>query len=273
MYPYFIVFGRVAPTFGMFMLLGMGAALGVVALLSKLSAKNPTVEVNFSDTMLAGLMGFAGAVIGGFILRPLMRLPGIIISWELYSTIPVGAFFNYLFGEFVFYGALLGGVVGTFIFCKMFKIQILQTCDMLAPAIATGHAIGRIGCLFAGCCFGIVVRHDHPLAIIYPPVLLHATENAPRLATPIIEAVVLAILSALLVLVFLKTKIKGLTFSLYFILYAVARFIIEFYRGDYIRGIYGIFSTSQYISMGVFIAGVIIMILSIKHSRDTKKER
>ena len=267
MYPYFTVFGRMVSTFGIFMLIGMGVAIGVVKLLSILSAKNPAVEVDFSDTVLAGLMGFAGSVIGGFLLRPLMKLPEIIISWELYSMVPVGTFFTYLFGEFVFYGALLGGIVGTFIFCKMFKISKLQTADMLAPGIAAGHAIGRIGCLFAGCCFGVVVRPDHPLAIVYPPVFLHATENVPRLATPVIEAVVLAMLSAFLIFMFLKTKIRGLVFSLYFILYAVARFIIEFYRGDYLRGIYGIFSTSQYISMGVFIAGIVIMILSIRRNQ------
>ena len=267
MYPFFIVFGRIVPTFGIFMLIGICVAIGVVKLLSKLSAKNPTIEVNFSDTVLAGLMGFAGAVVGGSLLRPLMKLPEVIFSWELYVDMPVGDFFNHLFGEFVFYGALIGGVVGTYIFCKVFKIQKLQTCDILAPGVAAGHAIGRIGCLFAGCCFGVLVQADHPLAVVYPPVLLHATENFPRLATPVIEAVVLAILSAFLIFVFLKSKIKGLTFSLYFVLYAVARFIIEFYRGDYHRGIYGMFSTSQYISMGVFIAGIVIMILSIRRNQ------
>ena len=89
-----------------------------------------------------------------------------------------------------------------------------------------------------------------------------------RLPVPLMESLFLLLLAALLIVILKNNKHRGTVTAWYLILYAVWRFVIEYFRGDKIRGIYGIFSTSQWISLAVFAAGVVILVLSRKWSKD-----
>jgi len=258
MYPFlFSILGRDIPAYGLMIILGVGAGAGLVALLCGPKRKNRII--NRTDALLAGCIAFAGALIGAIFLRPLMKLPEVIIQWEVYSQYTIADLFNYLFGELVFYGGLIGGSVAAFIYCRGFKTPILPVLDVIAAALPLGHAFGRVGCLLAGCCYGIKVGHDHPFAIIYPPESLAAPHGVPLLAVPLIEAATLLIISAILVVVYITTRRKGLCVGIYLSLYAIDRFVLEFFRGDIHRGYYGPLSTSQYISIGIFIAGFLFL--------------
>ncbi len=211
-----------------------------------------------SDISLTAMMAGVGALIGAAALRPIMRIIETAAGWEQYRQIPAGELLGQIFnGEFVFYGGLLGGAAALLLFCRRYKLAILPTIDLFAPALALGHAVGRIGCHFAGCCYGVEVAHDHPFAIIYPPESIGAPPGIPLLAAPLIESAFLFLLAGLLAFVYIKSKKTGLCLALYALMYSAQRFVLEFYRGDLIRGTYGAISTSQYISMALFVFGIV----------------
>jgi phosphatidylglycerol:prolipoprotein diacylglycerol transferase len=151
----------------------------------------------------------------------------------------------------VFYGGLIVAVAVALWYIRRVGLPLWTTCDVFAPGIALGHVVGRFGCLFAGCCYGkpttkawgITFTDPFAAANVGTPlgVALHPTQLYEAGA------------EFLILMVLLLTERKGRpfagrTFWLYMLLYAISRFIIEFYRGDD-RGTIGMFSTSQFISI------------------------
>src|SRR5713101_47491 len=151
----------------------------------------------------------------------------------------------------VFYGGLILAVTVALWYIQRIGLPLWTTCDVFAPGIALGHVIGRFGCLFAGCCYGKPT--SEPWGITFTDPFAAANVGTP-LGTPLHPTQLYEAGAELLILiVLLVTERKGKpfagrTFWLYMLLYAVSRFIIEFYRGDE-RGTVGIFSTSQFISI------------------------
>jgi phosphatidylglycerol:prolipoprotein diacylglycerol transferase len=151
----------------------------------------------------------------------------------------------------VFYGGLILAVTVALIYIRRIGLPLWTTCDVFAPGIALGHVVGRFGCLFAGCCYGKPTTL--PWGITFKDPFARANVGTP-LGTPLHPTQLYEAGAELLILiVLLVTERKGKpfagrTFWLYMLLYAVSRFIIEFYRGDE-RGTVGMFSTSQFISI------------------------
>src|SRR5437588_2221655 len=149
----------------------------------------------------------------------------------------------------VFYGGLILAVVVALWYIRRVGLPLWTTCDVFAPGIALGHVIGRFGCLFAGCCYGKPttkpwgITFTDPYAASYVGTPL----GVPLHPTQLYEAgAELLILIVLLVTERKGRPFAGRTFWLYMLLYAISRFIIEFYRDDP-RGTVGMFSTSQFI--------------------------
>lgn len=253
----FTVFGRTITSYGVSIVLAAAVAWLLVWLLA---------HKKIEDISLIFLISIAGGAIGVFMLRPIMQIPEIIMNWQYFRQMGVIGFFGYVFGDLVFYGGLIGGIIAMILYCRSFKIQILPVSDVFAPALALAHGIGRIGCFLGSCCYGIAVDASHPFRVVFPDHSLSAPPGVPLLATQLIEASSLFVISAILIIIYKKGCFLGLTTSLYGLLYSVTRFVLEFYRGDIGRGIYGMFSTSQYISMVLFAASVALLILSIRRS-------
>ena len=245
------IFGLDIPTYLLLIIVAVVSAWITLMLLAKKKKCLNTVDVS-----LTYLMALCGGIIGAVILRPIMRIITVVIEWEYFREVPAGVLLNYITGEIVFYGGLLGGMLAVFIFCRTFKISIASVFDLFVPALALAHAIGRVGCYFAGCCYGIEVASNHPFSTVYPTNSLIAPPNIPLLNIPLIEATFLITLSSVLAYIYLKSKKIGLSASIYLLAYPTSRFIMEFYRGDIIRGRYGLMTTSQYISVIVFIFGL-----------------
>jgi len=251
----FEVFGRQISTYGLLIIIGSAAAWIMVKILENKKDK---------DIPLVFLICICGGLIGAFLLRPITRIPEVIIHWEHIRQMPIRVFILYFFGEIVFYGGFIGGVAAMIIYCRVYKIPILPIADLFAPALAVAHGFGRIGCFFGGCCYGIAVHDSHRFAVIFPHESAGAPAGVPLLATQLIEAASLFVIAAILAIVYKKTAITGLAACLYGVLYSVLRFVLEFYRGDPVRGIYGPFSTSQYISVALFAVSVILLVLVVK---------
>ncbi|MCL2153062.1 MAG: prolipoprotein diacylglyceryl transferase [Oscillospiraceae bacterium] len=272
MHPFIHILGYDIPTYGVMTLLGIAAALGVSAW------RCGHFDYSRQEAILAALIAIVGGMAGAILLRPLTRLPDVIINWERYSKIPIGQFFSWFFGDLVFYGGMIGGVGALLLYCSFFRMSFIRISDIFAPALPTGHAFGRVGCLFAGCCYGVETSASNPLAIVYPPrtdglASVLAPTGVPLLALPLIEAVGNIAIACVVLLFQRKTRIAGRSVAVYGVLYSVFRFILEFFRGDQLRGVYGGISTSQIISIVVFVASVIwfAVISRISLDEDPRK--
>ena len=138
------------------------------------------------------------------------------------SDLFLGGFFSG--GGFVFYGGLTFALLYVFFHGTLWEKNSFPDNAIFLPALALGHAIGRVGCFLAGCCFGIA---GHPVQLY--------------------EAALLLALAALLRAMVAKVRMLALG-ATYFIVYGIGRFVLEFLRADEVRGIYFGFSTSQYLS-------------------------
>ena len=176
----------------------------------------------------------------------------------------------------VFYGGLIVAVVVALWYIRRVGLPLWTTCDVFAPGIALGHVVGRFGCLFAGCCFGKPTTR--PWGITFTDPFAAANVGTPLGValhpTQLYEAgAELLILIVLLVTERKGRPFPGRTFWLYMLLYAISRFIIEFYRGDD-RGTVGIFSTSQFISIVLApLAIVMLVYLSRVVTPEPKRAR
>ena len=151
----------------------------------------------------------------------------------------------------VFYGGLILAVSVALWYIRRVRLPLWTTCDVFAPGIALGHVVGRFGCLFAGCCYGRPTTVPWGITFTDP---FAASNVGTPLGVPLHPTQLYEAGAEFLILVFLLATEKkgrafeGRTFWAYMILYAVSRFVIEFFRGDE-RGSVGIFSTSQFISL------------------------
>lgn len=161
-----------------------------------------------------------------------------------------------LSGGFVVYGGIIGGIFAGYLFCRIKKIDFMKYLDLVVPSIALAQGFGRIGCLLAGCCYG--VESHGALSITF-----HNSHFAPN-GIPLFPSQIFSSgfnFLNFIVLCFLARKIKtpGKITAFYMIFYSIGRFMIEFYRGDSIRGTVGFLSTSQFISLFVALAGFFLL--------------
>jgi phosphatidylglycerol---prolipoprotein diacylglyceryl transferase len=143
----------------------------------------------------------------------------------------------------VFYGGLILAVSVALWYIRRIGLPLWTTCDVFAPGIALGHVVGRFGCLFAGCCFGRPTTKPWGITFTDPFAAANVGTplGVPLHPTQLYEAGAEFII--LMVLLWSERKgrpFAGRTFWLYMLLYAISRFIIEFFRGDE-RGNVGIF--------------------------------
>jgi phosphatidylglycerol:prolipoprotein diacylglycerol transferase len=180
----------------------------------------------------------------------------------------------------VFYGGLILAVAVALFYIRKIGLPLWTTCDVFAPGIALGHVIGRFGCLFAGCCYGKPTTVPWAITFTDPFAASNVGTplNQPLHPTQLYEAgAELLILGVLLATERKGKPFAGRTFWLYMLLYAISRFIIEFYRGDD-RGTVSIFSTSfstsQFISILLApLAIVMLVYLSRRSEPEPKRAR
>ncbi|NLW81164.1 MAG: prolipoprotein diacylglyceryl transferase [Desulfovibrionales bacterium] len=167
-------------------------------------------------------------------------------------------------GGLVFSGGAILATIFALVFLKRKKQDYWLWMDALAPGIGLGEAIGRIGCLAAGCCYGAscdlpwAVTFYHPEALAPLHVPLHPTQLYHSLAGLACFAVLLA----------LKPKVNhpGWRMGIFLIMFGSFRFIIELFRADY-RGSLGLFSVTQLIALAAIALGVFILYLRRNHVR------
>jgi len=249
MYPELITIG--AFSLGSYGVLIALAFIAGIMLASKLSIKEGYGK---DDILDLGLVAIFTSVIGA-------RALYVIVWWEYFAKEPA-RIFKVWEGGLVFYGGLIGAVIGTAVWLKIKKKPVLKTGDICMPFVALAHAIGRIGCFLNGCCYG---RVSEKYGLVFPGV----GDNVPHLPVQIYESV-LNFINFIFLIVFYRffKKRDGEVFFLYFINYAVIRVIMEFFRGDAERGMFAGLSTSTFISIVVIIFGAAgIIFIRLKNGK------
>lgn len=266
MLPYIVITENLQlPSYGVMAIIGFSLAVGVALYVSRI------VRVPEWDVVFAGVYAGLGLVVGAKLVYFITVLPTIIADWEFYTEDLI-RFVSSAFGGFVFYGGLIGSVLGIIIYCKRYRMPVGPFLDVATVAIPVMHGIGRIGCFLAGCCYGM--EYDGPLSIVFPEnELIEGLSGVPRFPMQLVEAWYNLILFIVLFTLVKKRKLKnGRVFGLYLICYSVMRFILEFFRGDAIRGHFNALSTSQWISLILLPIGCYILFVK-NNIFELQKER
>lgn len=248
------------PAMGVCILVGAILAVFLSWLLRKESSLDWNGEV-VDAIIWAVLLGFVG----------MKLLYWIVTPNEFIDAIKHGRILELLTTGMVFYGGLVGGILGIFICSRKKKRSFFEFSDLMAPCFCVAHACGRIGCLLVGCCAG--VEPGDP--VLFGAATYHGAcaftyaDGHQHLPVPLMEAVFLLLLCVALILILKKAKKLGTVTGWYLVLYAIWRFVIESFRGDAERGIYGLFSTSQWISFAILLAGILILVTAKKRPRPT----
>ena len=257
MCPFIDVLGRVIPTYGLFITLGV--------ILSNLIAHRILVPSDYNDLLaLEGIAGI-GAIIGGKTLFMAITHPWTDTT---FIRIDMQTLDLLMQSGFVFYGGLLGALICGYAYCNLKGIfketQIVQKTLFLVPL---AHAFGRLGCFMAGCCYGI--EYSGPLCVTFPEQSF-APSDAPLFPVQILEAICLVSLS--LYLYSRRKQLAQVLIAEYIGFYAIMRFFIEFLRGDDVeRGIFNGLSTSQIISAVLVI--LVLVYLVYKKQIGEKNDR
>jgi phosphatidylglycerol:prolipoprotein diacylglycerol transferase len=208
------------------------------------------------DTLSSlGFWAIFGAILGAKILMVLRSFPDYASNpGELLSR-------SFLTSAGDFYGGFIGGVIASIIFFKLNpSLSFWPLADLCAPAVALGQAIGRIGCLMAGDDYGRATTL--PWAVTFTDPDAASVGGAPlgMALHPVqaYESLVCLVLFAVLVWLSRRKRFDGEVLLAYSVLYAVARFLLEYLRGDADRGfvLNGLFSTSQFIAILIFLLAV-----------------
>lgn len=171
----------------------------------------------------------------------------------------------------VFYGGLILAVAVAFWYIRKVGLPFWETCDAFAPGIALGHVIGRLGCFFAGCCWGKPTMMPWAVTFTNPYTgsYIGTPLNIPLHPTQLYESAAEAVILGLLFLLERRGRgFAGRTLWVYMFLYAVTRFGIEFFRDDP-RGAVLMLSTSQFISVLLAPASLIMLVVLSRRAAAT----
>ena len=250
-------------TYGAFMALGFLAAWQVLAWLCRRTGRAPDPLTGLVTWMM--VCGVAGA-----------RAAYVIEHWQSEFAAHPEHIIRVDQGGLMFYGGLILAIAVFFIWCRVKRERLLPHADLLTTVIPLGHAFGRVGCFFYGCCYG---RVSHvACAVSFPRgspawyeqvngglIGADASASLPVLPTQLFEAAAVAVLFLALLWTYRRTwKIRpGFTTGVYLVGYAAIRFGMEILRGDP-RAEIGPLSIGQTISLAILCAGLAFMAASFR---------
>ncbi|MFK5954426.1 MAG: prolipoprotein diacylglyceryl transferase [Desulfobacterium sp.] len=205
-------------TYGLFVALGFMTAIWFASRQARArgaAIQHEEITDLFLVILLASLVG--------------ARLLYVIQNFSLFSDNPLDIF-KIWNGGLVFYGGFILALVSAMVYVKHKKFDLWSTADLLAPGIALGHAVGRLGCLSAGCCYGKTC--DLPWAITFSNPDSLAPLGLPLHPTQLYAVFSNLIIFGLLLAMDKKSAFSGRLFWLYILFYGIFRSLIELFRGD-----------------------------------------
>jgi phosphatidylglycerol---prolipoprotein diacylglyceryl transferase len=201
----------------------------------------------------------------------------ILSDWSFYAANPRAMFsITTLQSAGTFYGGVLGAILWVIFYCRLQNLPLLRVLDLTAAPVALGHAIGRLGCFAAGCCYGKPT--SLPWGVTFTDRLatrLSGTPlNTPLHPTQLYESGAEFLNFALLVWFGAKKRLPGQIVGLYFVLYGIERGAMEFLRDDPGRTLLfqNKVSLMQIVSVGLVAVGAYLWLRAPRHEDKSHKE-
>lgn len=207
---------------------------------------------DFNDFIILESYCMLGAFVGAKILYLLVSYKEI--DWK--RILEIDYVNQLMLAGFVFYGGLIGGLIFVLLAGKIHKIEAVSYIKNFIFLIPFIHSFGRVGCFFAGCCYGI--PYDGPFAVVFPEESF-AMPNVSLFPVQLFEAGGLMIIAVILLAVQMKFGFRY-SVELYFLLYGFLRFGLEKLRYDEARGFIMGMSTSQWISIILILFAICLYI-------------
>lgn len=191
-------------------------------------------------------------------------------------------------GGLVFYGGFILAALVIFFYIRKHKLDIARILDICAPAMAIGHAFGRVGCYIQGCCYGNPCKG---FGVVYPPGteaarrfpdLTSVAENLNKglgavpssqqlLPVQLLESAGNLLIGIGLLFLFKKVRRTGWIAAGYFFAYGILRFTLECFRGDHADNWAGL-TRAQWVGLGIMIPmGIFCLLYFNKHGEDPRK--
>jgi phosphatidylglycerol---prolipoprotein diacylglyceryl transferase len=251
-------------TYGVFLAL---AFLGAIMVTVRLGARDGLPRERIYDLCLWMLLA---SLVGSKLL--------MLFTEPEYRDHPALLFsLDFLRSGGVFYGGLIGAALAGYFLMRRYKLPWWKTADACAPGIALGNVLGRQGCFSAGCCWGKPTTM--PWGVKFTALgheITGVPTGVPLHPTQLYESFSMIIVFVLLLWLHKRRRFSGQVILAYGLLYAVVRFVIEFYRDDPRGDILGLttltgLSTSQLIGIVVGIGALVIMIVRWRKSKAIQK--
>lgn len=210
-------------------------------------------------------------LLGNLLLLSMLGGIGGAKLMYIFENVPLSDFiispFTHIFsrGGLTFYGGFIGAVLLFWILTIKNKVSFFKVMDAMAPALAIGHSIGRIGCFLVGDDYGI--KSDVPWAVAFPKGLPPTTD--PVHPTQVYEVILMGLVFFVLWKLRKRNTPDGWLFSILIILAGIERFLIEFIRSTTPSPIPDL-SVAQLIAIGLIVIGI-LKIISIKNKPASKK--
>jgi phosphatidylglycerol---prolipoprotein diacylglyceryl transferase len=190
------------------------------------------------------------------------RIAFVIVEWRFFFAHPLDIF-KVWEGGLVFYGGLLACILTAWVYLKKNRLNFWKVADVFMPGVALGHAIGRLGCFAAGCCYGQQCDPKAWYSVVFPQQSGGlAPAGVPLYPTQLIESGAEFLIFLVLAIFSRKKAFDGQILLLYLIGYSILRIFIELFRGDIDRGfvIPNLLSTSQLIGIILILVAIIVLI-------------
>jgi phosphatidylglycerol---prolipoprotein diacylglyceryl transferase len=198
--------------YGVMVVVGVIAAIGICLVEARRKGMQQDTVWDMS------LWAVVGGIIGARVLH-------IIDKWDYYFSHPE-QFFN--FAGLAIWGAVLGGLLAILIYCIVKKVSFWKLGDLIAPGAIVGQAIGRVGCIFNGCCYGNTC--DLPIAVTYQNSNSYAPLGVPMYPTQEFHLIWNLIGFGVLWLLRKKLKPDGALFFVWLAFFGMGDFVIRFFR-------------------------------------------
>lgn len=255
--------------FGLMLFLALLSSMYLAAWRARKSGLDPEVIYDLAFWVILG------GLVGARVFYVVQHGEAIRSPWDAFKIWQ---------GGIVLYGSLIGAGAGMLIYWKLKPFPLWPVLDAIAPAVALGVALGRVGCFLNGCCFGDVCDPSSiPWAVRFPAGTLPwgdqvdqglidaaARRSLPVHPTQLYSAIDGLLLCGMLLAYYPLRKRRGEVFAMLLVAYPLSRFLIEQLRGD--EGIFAAGMTvSQVMSVGLLAIGLGLWAFLPREAAATRK--
>ena len=231
---------------------GVMAALGFLTALAVVRRNRRYAKLDNDQATNLVMLGMIAGVVGA-------RIFYVVQNFRYYAAHPE-AIIRIDQGGLVFYGGFLLATAALIFCARRWRADCVRVCDILTPALAWAHALGRVGCFLNGCCFGKPTAAAW--AVVYPrgsePFIRYGAQGLHPVQ--LYEALLNIVLGGVLLHLVRKGK-RGVAMATYIFAYGILRFLDEFFRGDHVQAdrVMG-FTPAQVIGFALIPLGLGLMI-------------